>query len=195
MTSAILARIKLLGALAALLIITHVINAASGGQLNSLGISPRNFAGLAQILSAPFIHTSFEHLFGNLLAVLVLSSFCLLRSIRYYLFSSAFIIVIGGLLVWLFARSALHVGASGWIFGLWSLCIANAWFERRIRNVLILLAVVGFYGGLVYGVLPLEPTISYESHQAGLIAGFMCAYVVSVIDKSKRARARSALQK
>ncbi len=43
------------------------------------------------------------------------------HSIRYYVLTSLFIIFTEGILVWLFGRPAIHVGASGWIFGLWGL--------------------------------------------------------------------------
>ena len=81
-----------------------------------------------------------------------------------------------GLLVWLFARNALHIGASGWIFGLWSLCIATAWYDRKFINILIALLVVFLYGGMLFGVLPNDPRISFESHFFGAIAGVVCAF-------------------
>jgi membrane associated rhomboid family serine protease len=92
--------------------------------------------------------------------------------------ASAVIILLGGALVWLFARPGDHIGASGWIFGLWSLVIALAWFDRSPRNIAIALAVVFFYGGMVFGVLPTQG-VSFESHLFGAIAGVFAAFTLS----------------
>ena len=89
------------------------------------------------------------------------------------------IIGVGGALVWLFARPGDHIGASGWIFGLWSLVIALAWFDRSPRNITIALAVLFFYGGMVFGVLPTQGYISFESHLFGAIAGVFAAFTLS----------------
>jgi membrane associated rhomboid family serine protease len=77
--------------------------------------------------------------------------------------------------VWAFGRDANHIGASGWIFGLWSLVIATAWFNRKFIHILIAIAVIIFQGGMVFGLIPGNPKISYEAHIFGAIAGVMCA--------------------
>src|SRR5690606_18782237 len=116
------------------------------------------------IFTAPFIHGNVAHLSNNLAAFLIFGSLCLAQSVRFFLISSLFIIAISGSLVWLFGREAIHIGASGWVFGLWSLSIALAWFDRRIINILIACLVVFFCGGMIYGVLPSDPKISFEAH-------------------------------
>ena len=93
-----------------------------------------------------------------------------------YLKTSFFIIVLSGSLVWLLGREATHIGASGWIFGLWSLIIFNGFFERNFRSIILAVFVIFFYGGMVFGVLPKDPRISFESHLFGAIAGFLFAY-------------------
>jgi len=145
----------------------------------SFGIQPRVNDSLWCIFSAPFIHGSLDHLVNNLAGFVVLSWFCLFRSIRVYLWSSFFIISIGGGLVWLFGRSATHIGASGWVFGLWSLSIALAWFDRRLINIFIAVLVVFLYGGMIYGVLPQDARVSFESHFAGAIAGIFAAWITN----------------
>ena len=89
------------------------------------------------------------------------------------------IIVITGALVWLLARDNLHVGASGWIFGLWALVITLAFVDRSWRNIAIGIAVAFFYGGMVLGVLPTDSYISFESHLFGAIAGVGVAVILS----------------
>lgn len=153
----------------------QLVNAFSGGSLIALGIHPREPYGLLGVLSAPFIHGGWWHLLNNTVGFVIFSALTLTRGPRFYIKASAVIIIVGGFLVWLFGRQAVHIGASGWVFGLWSLCIALAWFERSVINVLIAVGVIVFYGGMIVGVLPGNPYISFESHAFGALAGILAA--------------------
>lgn len=178
--SSVRPRVQLLSGLVLLLIVIHVINVKTGGALSQFGVVPRSPERWHHVFWAPFIHTSYAHLFNNLVGLVVFSALCLLRSIRFYLASSLFIFIVGGLLVWMFGRAASHVGASGWIFGLWSLCVAIAWFDRRFGNILLAVLVLFFYGGMIFGVLPSDPAVSFEMHLAGAIAGILCAFAYAM---------------
>lgn len=182
-------RFRLLAGICLLLIGIHLINLMTGDGLRSFGIYPRNVDRLPFILTAPFIHGSWQHLINNLMGLTIFSSICLMRSTRFYLWASLFIIIVTGVLVWLFARSSMHIGASGLIFGLWSLCIAMAWFERSFQNIFIAIIVIVLYGGMAIGVLPSEPGISFESHFFGAVAGVLCAAVASKLPKRGALRA------
>lgn len=176
--------IRVLLGIAITMITIHIINMILGGQLSNYGVIPREFSRLWGIFTAPWVHNDIPHLLGNLSAFLVLSWLCMLRSIRYFIIASAFIIVVGGVLVWLFGRSASHAGASGWIFGLWALLIANAYFERTIKNSIIGIVIFILYGGLLWGLLP-SSRVSFEGHIAGMAAGVLFAWLTT---KSKTLR-------
>lgn len=176
-------RLKFLLLLAALLIAVQVINASNGYFMTQFGVYPRLQESLPFILTAPFIHGSYSHLLNNLMGLGIFASLCLLRSRSYFLLSSLFIIVCSGILVWLFARPAFHIGASGWVFGLWSLVIFNAYFDARFKNILLSLLVIIFYGGMAYGVLPGDKGVSFEFHLAGAIAGILVAFIGSKLGK------------
>lgn len=105
------------------LMAVQLLTTLTGGGLTALGIEPRTVNGLFGIFLAPFIHSSWGHLFSNLPPLLILSVLLMIPSVKHYIKASLFIIIVGGLLVWLFGRTAVHVGASGWIFGLWALLI------------------------------------------------------------------------
>lgn len=165
--------------ISASMIAVHVVNMFTGGYLNSFGIEPREIGSAYTIATAPWLHADFGHLGSNLAAFVVLGSLVLLQGLRYFVKASAVIIILGGALVWLLGRDSTHIGASGWIFGLWSLVIALAWFDRSPRNIAIALAVVFFYGGMVLGVLPTASYISFESHLFGAIAGIFAAFMLS----------------
>ena len=161
------------------MVVVHVANLFTGGYLSSFGIAPRELGSAYTIATAPWLHADFGHLGSNLAAVVVLGSLVLLQGLRYFVKASALIILLGGALVWLFGRDSTHIGASGWIFGLWSLVIALAWFDRSPRNIAIALGVVFFYGGMVFGVLPTASYISFESHLFGAVAGIFAAFTLS----------------
>ncbi|GKX56077.1 rhomboid family intramembrane serine protease [Leminorella grimontii] len=179
-------RVYTLAALAALLILIQCANTLFGGRLATLGILPRSLDGLWGIPLAPFIHGDWRHLFSNLPILLFLSALLMTHSIRDYLFSSLTIIFIGGLLVWLFARPAYHIGASGWIFGLWALLLAQAITRRRLLDLLFALLVLVYYGSIAAGLLPSDPYISTESHIAGAAAGVLYAVFTKRRDRLKK---------
>lgn len=176
-----------MAAVFALLILTHIINVMLDGGLNRFGIVPRSVASWYHIVTAPFLHGSTGHLLNNLLGLGIFGSLCLLRSVTFFLSASLFIVLLGGLLVWLFGRDAAHIGASGWVFGLWSLCIAMAWFDRRLVNIALAVGVIFLYGGMIHGVLPTDSHVSFESHLFGALAGIIFAFLYTrLANKNKR---------
>jgi membrane associated rhomboid family serine protease len=179
MTKSIYLRAIVIIAIAALMIAVHIVNLALGGALLVFGIDPRDLDSAYTIFTAPWLHADFGHLFGNLASFIVLAALCLINGIRYFMKASLLIITITGALVWLLARDNIHLGASGWIFGLWALVIALAFVDRSWRNIGIGLAVLFFYGGMIMGVLPTDGYISFESHLFGAIAGVATAVILS----------------
>ena len=88
-------------------------------------------------------------------------------------------------LVWLFARPSLHIGASGIVYGIAFFLIFYGFFKKDFKSLLISLIIIFFYGGLVYGLFPNQPGISWESHLIGAIVGGYTAMNFAQI-KSKR---------
>lgn len=168
--------------------LVHVANELTGGRLRVFGIYPRDWTSLSFIFTTPFIHGSWLHLINNAVGFLIFSSLCLVRGKRFYTQASFFIVIVGGILVWLVGRPAVHIGASGWIFGLWSLSITLAWFERSVVNILIAIVVVVLYGGMILGVLPSHQGVSFEAHAFGALAGVMAAAIYGRRNRKMRWR-------
>jgi len=80
-----------------------------------------------------------------------------------------------GAALWLLGRSAYHVGASSVLFGYFGYLVARGWYERSVTARLVVLLTLGLYGGIVWGVLPTRPFISWEGHLFGLLAGVLVA--------------------
>lgn len=162
---------------AGVMVAAYVFNWAFNGGLNQYGLLPRQVESLPGIYIAPFLHANLAHLINNLVGFFIFSSLLFVHSLRLYLWSSFFIVTLTGILVWCFGRTAVHLGASGWIFGLWSLTIATAWFDRRLINILIALVVIFFYGSMLWGALPGDPSVSFESHLFGAFSGVVFAFI------------------
>lgn len=144
-----------------------------GGRLDAYGIVPRHFNTLSHILTAPFLHGDFAHLISNTVPLAVLAFLNALRGLSRFLLSTLIIVVIGGLLVWLLARSGDHLGASELVFGYFGLLLASAWHDRRPLSIITAIVALLLYGGALWGVLPRDPYISWESHLFGFGAGVL----------------------
>ncbi|MEM7406977.1 MAG: rhomboid family intramembrane serine protease [Pseudomonadota bacterium] len=165
-------RLSVVLALLALIWAIELINWALGHQLNRLGILPRSLQGLPGILLAPLLHTNFSHAIANSAPLLLLGWLTSIHGRARFIRVALGITVMTGAAVWLFARTAYHVGASGLVFGLFGYLLSRAWFERSFPALLSAAAAVLLYGGLVWGLLPAE-TVSFESHVFGLLAGLL----------------------
>ena len=159
---------------------------ADPGALYFLALTPRRFDGLPGVIGMPFVHGSRWHLIANTLSLIPLAAIVLVRGVRYYLVVLAWIIVVGGLAVWLFGREAAHVGASGVVFGLVGFLIVRGLYERAVTSLLASLAVVLLYGGTIWGIVPQGGGISWEAHLCGLLAG--CATARLFVGRDTRTR-------
>jgi membrane associated rhomboid family serine protease len=132
-------------------------------------------------LFAPFLHGGFPHLIANTVPFITLGWLIMLRETREFFPVTAVIMIVGGLGVWLFGAPAYHIGASGLIFGYLGFLLLRGYFERSIVSVGIAILVFVLYGGVLWGVLPSYPGISWESHLFGFIGGVIAAKSLSQV--------------
>jgi len=139
------------------------------------GIYPREIDGLWGILFSPLIHGNFAHLAANTIPMFVL----MFSLFFFYRKSSALIFVLiylsTGLFVWLGGREAWHIGASGLIYGLAAFLFLSGVLSSNVRLLTISLVVALLYGGLIWGIFPIKPEISWESHLWGALSGLALA--------------------
>jgi len=144
--------------------------------LSGFGIIPREVPGLAGILFAPFIHADISHLTANSVSLFILGlilAFTEEKGIAGILIT---ILLLGGLGTWIIGRTGtIHIGASGVIYGIFGYLLARGIFRKDIKSLLVSLAVFFLYGGMIFGVLPAIPSMSWESHLCGFIAGVITA--------------------
>lgn len=146
---------------------------------NNWGILPRTFIGLRGIIFAPFLHGSFAHVAANTIPFLVLGGLIMLRRPSNFWAVTIATTIIGGAGTWLFGRTSMHIGASGLIFGYFGFLLTLGYFERSLPAVLQSIIVGAIYGGLIWGVLPAQPGISWEGHLFGFLAGVFTAYLLA----------------
>ena len=166
----------LLGLVAIMWAIEVVDLVVLGGALDAYGIRPRTVDGLWGILLAPFLHGGLGHVAANTIPFVVLGWLVMLRETWHFFAVGVIVAVLGGLGVWLTAPAAgVHIGASGVVFGFFGFLLLAGWFERRFGTILVSLAVLVAYGGLIFGVLPGQVGISWQSHLFGFLAGVLAA--------------------
>ena len=173
--------IGLLATVIGIMWVTEVVDTVLGGRLDSNGIIPRSTAGLDGILWAPFLHGGFWHLISNTLPFAVLSGLVLVQGVRRWINASVIIVIAGGLTVWAFAigSNECHIGASGWVFGLFGFLVVSAILERKLMSIGIGLVTLFFYGStILFGFVP-RPGLSWEGHLFGFIAGVIAARILA----------------
>ena len=145
-------------------------------SLVEFGILPLQAEGLPGIIFSPFIHSSYDHLLSNSIPFLILS-FALLYFYRNLAYRILFLIyILSGLCVWLGGRESWHIGASGIVYGLASFLFFSGVFRKDANLLTIGIIVIFLYGSMFWGIFPIKPEISWESHLWGAASGLMLAF-------------------
>lgn len=166
----------LVGFVAAMWIIEIIDWALFGESLDSLGIIPRQTAGLIGIPFAPLLHGGAAHLIANTVPILVLGMLVILRNGHRFVLVTAIIVFISGFGTWLIGPAgSVHIGASGLIFGYAAFLVTTAYYERSAAAILLAILVLALYGGAIWGVLPQGNGISWQGHLFGLVGGVLAA--------------------
>lgn len=166
----------LMGALLALLWVLEIVDQASGNALDEFGIRAREVDGLPYVFTAPFLHFGFDHLTSNSLPFFVLGVLVLLGGLARWVWSTLITVLSSGLTAWLLTpANSIIAGASGVIFGWLTYLLARGIYSRDIKQILISVAVLIFYGGVLWGVLPGQAGVSWQGHLGGALGGVLAA--------------------
>ncbi|PSO91593.1 MAG: rhomboid family intramembrane serine protease [Cyanobacteria bacterium QS_6_48_18] len=157
-----------------------------GGALARLGIKPHSLTGLRGILFAPFLHGGLAHLIANTIPFITLGWFVMLQRTSDFFIVTAITMLVSGLGIWLFGTPGFHIGASSLIFGYLGFLLLRGYFQRNFASILLSVIVGLFYGGLLLGVLPSQPGISWEGHLFGFIGGVLAARLIAKQKRSVR---------
>jgi membrane associated rhomboid family serine protease len=164
--------------LAAVMWLLEIVDALIPGDLDGYGIESRETDGLTGVVAAPFLHADFTHLMANTVPFLILGCIVALRFPQRYWAITGTIIVGSGLGVWqLGPADVITVGASGVVFGYLAFLLVAGFMTRHWVDVVIGLAVLFVYGGMLVGTLPfgVSEGVSWLAHLMGAGAGVLAA--------------------
>ncbi|MEM9541815.1 MAG: rhomboid family intramembrane serine protease [Cyanobacteria bacterium P01_E01_bin.42] len=154
-------------------------------SLGQYGIIPHNPIGLRGILFAPFLHGGFGHLIANTIPFLVLGWFVMLQETNDFFIVTAIVMIVAGLGTWVFGQPcSFHIGASSLIYGYLGFLLFRGYYERNFTSIALSILVFFMYGGVIWGILPSQPGISWQGHMFGFIGGIIAA---RFIGKARRA--------
>ena len=144
--------------------VLELLDQLSGNQLDNLGIHARQVDGLPEIVTAPFLHAGWDHLISNSVPFFVLGFLVLLGGVARWIASSLITIGASGLTAWLLTPpNTIILGASGLIFGWLTYLLARGLWSRRPGQVVVAVLVLLVYGGVIWGVLPGQPGVSWQA--------------------------------
>ena len=175
--------LALLAGVVALMWLVEVINTLDSNRLDSDGIYPRNVDHLWGIFTAPFLHVSFAHLFGNTIPFVFMGVIIALRGAGRLALVTLIVIVIGGLGTWLVSpahaatgQPIVTVGASGVVFGYATYLLTRGVFDRSVLELITGVVVAVVWGGALLASLVPHQQVSWQGHVCGAIAGVIAAW-------------------
>ncbi|MEJ6777516.1 MAG: rhomboid family intramembrane serine protease [Crocinitomicaceae bacterium] len=145
------------------------------------GVMPGVLESWKGVIFMPLLHSYEEvnHIFNNSIPTVVL-----LGAIIYYYRQIAFRVfffswIFTGIGVWLVAtnNNSYHIGMSGVIYAMVGFLFISGIIRKYKPLQAISLFVVFMYGGMIWGIFPIEEKVSWEGHLSGLIVGVILAFI------------------
>ena len=165
-----------------LLWVIQVANWADGYRLDALlGIQPHSLSHLGGIVTAPFLHVSWQHIEGNSIPLFVLGFLAAYRGVTRFLVVTGIVIVTSGLTVWVFqGTGSVTVGASGLVFGYFGYVLARGLVDRNWVDIAVGAVAGGMYYYILSVAVPGTPGVSWLDHSGGLAGGVLAAWLLRV---------------
>ncbi len=171
--------LQLLAAIVGLMWLVEVINTIDSNRLDSDGIFSRSVSHLWGILTAPFIHVSFQHLISNTVPFVFMGLIIALRGATRLALVTLIVIVVGGLGTWLIGpANTSTVGASGVVFGYAAYLISRGFFDRSLLELLTGAVVGVVWGGALLASIVPHYGISWQGHVCGAVGGVVAAWLL-----------------
>lgn len=171
-------------AFTALLYLLEAVDLALGGTLDGAGVIPREVSGLDGVLWAPLLHSGFDHLLANTVPILVFGFLAFAGGLVQFVAVTAVIWLVSGLGTWLVGSDGVHIGASGLAFGWLAFLLVRGFFARSPGQIVLAVVLFVLYGGMLWGVLPGRPDVSWQGHLFGALGGVLAAWLVARADRS-----------
>lgn len=128
------------------------------------------------LIWAPFLHVGLPHLLANTVPFAILGGLIAIQSPWRFLTVTLAGVLGGAIVAWLLGPyGSVHVGASGLVFAYFGWLVVRAVRERSFLAIVIGLATLVLYGGVLWGLSPFQLGISWQDHLGGLIGGVVAA--------------------
>src|ERR1700729_327432 len=162
----------------ALIWILQVINWADGYRLNSeFAIQAHSISKLGNIMTAPFLHVSWDHIESNSGPLFIFGFLAAYRGVTKFFGVTALVILTSGVAAWLFeSPGSVGVGASGVVFGYFGYIMVRGFFDRHPIDMLIG-AVMALCFAYQFTVLLPHAGIGWQAHIGGLVGGIAAGWV------------------
>lgn len=140
------------------------------------GVYPQKLENFTGIFTSAFIHADWNHLINNSLPLLVLGSaiFYFYKEVAWKVY--IWIWLMSGAWLWVMARPSYHIGASTLVYGFAAFVFVSGIIRKYYKLLALTLLVTFLYGGMVWGIFPIDYQISWEGHLYGTIAGVILAF-------------------
>lgn len=167
-------------AMVALMWLLEVVDLVAGLRLDSYGIEPRSPGGLPEVVSAPFLHSGFDHLISNTVPFALMGAAIALGGAARVLLVTAIVGLVSGLGVWLIApEGSVTLGASGLVFGYATYLLFRGLFNRSALEIGVGLVVGAVWGTALLGGLLPQDGISWQAHFFGAVGGLLAARMLA----------------
>ncbi|WP_028662241.1 rhomboid family intramembrane serine protease [Saccharomonospora iraqiensis] len=153
-------------------------------DLDRNGIVARSVDGLDGIAWAPLLHAGWGHLLANTVPVVVFAFLAMSGGLAQWIGVTLTIWLTAGIGVWFTAPpGTVTVGASGLAFGWLAFLLVRGLFTRSLRQLALAVVLFLLWGGMLWGVLPGAPGVSWQGHLFGAVGGVLAAWVVGRADR------------
>lgn len=167
--------------------VVHLVNLALGEGLTYYGIHPLDPSSLWHIFTAPLLHANFDHLISNTVPGAVFCFLIGLSGHRVFWEVSTAAMLVAGIGTWLFGGIGTnHIGASGMVYGWLAYLLIRGIFNRSFSQIILGVVLGVAYSGLVWGVLPGTPGVSWQAHLFGAVGGVGAGVLITSDDPRKR---------
>lgn len=155
----------------------NYINWKTGSKLSRWGIIPRRARGLVGIILSPLLHSNYNHLFFNSIALFFLGIFAMSLNMFLFYWATLIIIVLGGFALWCVGRYGNHIGASALISGYFGYILCFAYQQPTFITLFCAAIALYYFGGIIFSLFPGEADTSWEGHLCGFLAGIVAMLI------------------
>lgn len=165
---------------------TFITAALTNSSMSEWGVYPRSLNHFLGIFTHVFAHSSWSHLINNSAPLLIAGS--IVAIIYHQMAYSVFFwsVLNTGLWTWIIGRPSFHIGASGLVYALVTFVFVSGVLRRDFKTMALSALMVFLYGGMIWGIFPIDYKVSWEAHLSGSLAGAFLAWYYRQVGPTRK---------